>query len=265
MRARPAHYAAAAKAYEASFCYAEGTPFWTSLVGWVADALVLESVDTLVDVGGGTGSFASALRTERSVVADALVVDPSEAMLAQAATRRGLQTVASGALPFFAERAEALRTGGAEPMDKILFKEVVHHFDAATFDSIATLMARTLRPGSGRMLIVTRPQEVEYPLWAAARRTWRENQPPASLYETALADAGFAVTTTERRFRWELPRDAWFDHVRARAWSTFAVENFDDDALAAGIAEAEHEAGDGEMLCFDEVMLFIEARLVVDA
>ena len=265
MRARPAHYAAAAKAYEASFCYAEGTPFWTSLVGWVAEALALESTDALVDVGGGTGSFTSALRAERSVVADALVVDPSEAMLAQAAARRGLRTVVSGALPFFEERADALRAGAAAPMDKILFKEVVHHFDAATFDSIAALMAQTLRPGSGRMLIVTRPQDVEYPLWPAARRTWRKNQPPASLYETALSDAGFAATTSERRFRWELPRDAWFDHVRARAWSTFAAENFDDVALAEGIAEAEREAGDDETLCFDEVMLFIEARLDVDA
>ena len=91
MRARPAHYAAAAKAYEASFCYAEGTPFWTSLVGWVAEALALESTDALVDVGGGTGSFTSALRAERSVVGCRDVVRKAEQIRRLRRQRRPLR------------------------------------------------------------------------------------------------------------------------------------------------------------------------------
>ena len=257
------HYTHAGGEYDTAFCYEEGTPYWNSLVAWVSESLDLQRGDALADIGGGTGAFTHALSVIGGLGATLpIVVEPSAEMIAHAARRVGLETILSSAVPFLLGRRDVVPT---QLLDKVLLKECVHHFDEPTTHSMAALLAETLRPASGRVLIVTRPQEVEYPLWPAARRTWRENQPPAALYERALADAGFTVTTTERRFSWSLPREAWFNHVRARGWSTFSAENFDDEALAAGIAEAERLVGDAAVITFDEVMIFIVGELKSEA
>lgn len=122
--------------------------------------------------------------------------------------------------------------------DRLLLKEVVHHIAEPDVDGMYAGFFAQLRPG-GVAVTVTRPQEVDYPLFGSARGVWRENQPPAALYVEAMRKAGFAVTEREALFPATLPKGRWFAMVRSRFWSTFS--HFSDEELEARAAAEEEE------------------------
>ena len=110
-------------------------------------------------------------------------------MLAVAAGRAGVTPREQDAVAFAAS-ADADAVG----YDRVLLKEIVHHIPQAHAASMYAGLAAQLAPG-GRCVTVTRPQEVEYPLWAAAREVWRAAQPPVQQIEAQVAAAGLAVQT----------------------------------------------------------------------
>lgn len=195
----------------------------------------------LADVGAGTGNFTAALARAARLSTPPLCVDFSEDMLALA--RRSqyppLETLCLDAVAFSrvspSERA----------YDRLLLKEVVHHIPEPEVAPMFAGFFAQLRPG-GVCCVVTRPQEVDYPLFGAARAVWRENQPPAALYVAAMERAGFRVAQREAVFPATLPKPRWLRMVRSRFWSTFS--HFSDEELEAGIREieAEYEASPWE-------------------
>lgn len=107
--------------------------------------------------------------------------------------------------------------------DRLLLKEVVHHIAAPGVGPMYHGFFKQLRAG-GVAVTVTRPQEVDYPLFEAARAVWRANQPPAELYTAAMEAAGFKARAGKR------PKTHARPHARTHA-GTQAGAGRSGDAL----------------------------------
>lgn len=132
----------------------------------------------LADIGGGTGNYALALRSEGW---KPVVVDPSRAMLARAAAK-GLETVEAHAeqLPF-----------EDETFDAALMISMLHHVD----DRGAALSEgrRILRPG-GRLVLMGYTGEDAATLWVLdyfpSSRSWmKATHPPLAAFLEELPGA----------------------------------------------------------------------------
>jgi non-heme Fe2+,alpha-ketoglutarate-dependent halogenase len=251
-----AHFDAVAGHYEDAFFYEEG-PREEWLLREVAAALDvpagLEAAGCiLADIGGGTGAFTSRLHAKLDLGQRALCVDPSPGMLKVAEERKELVPVLADAVAFAADESHV---GG---YDRALLKEVVHCIPPEGVAPMYQGIQRQLRDG-GVSVTMTRPQEPEYPLFAAARQVWRENQPPSETFAEAMRDAGFEdVEVRELRYPCRLPLDRWCTMMRQRFWSTFS--HFSDEELEEGIAEVAAKHAGKDDVEFDEILLAIVGR-----
>ena len=84
------HYAKVNSAYHTAFFYTGHYQTWQK--EHVLARLRLRPEHKLVDIGGGTGCFASLIHAAAGLVQDVVVVDPSPGMLQQAAQRPGVAT-----------------------------------------------------------------------------------------------------------------------------------------------------------------------------
>ena len=104
-------------------------PWWAepAVQDHVADMvekyLNLKPTSRLVDLGAGSGSFASLLWTRAGLTNPVTCVEPSQEMLHLGANLPGLNPVCQGA----EEWAEAGLGNGM--FDQILIKYAIHHFD----------------------------------------------------------------------------------------------------------------------------------------
>jgi ubiquinone/menaquinone biosynthesis C-methylase UbiE len=203
----------------------------------------------VADVGGGTGNFTAAL-AEQLKLGDGehiLCVDPFEEMLKHAYVHQPqVQPVLLGAVEF---------SQTDQTLDCILLKEVIHHIPKVEWGTLFSGCFKQLH-GGGKVVIVTRPQEVEYPLFPRAAEIWREHQPPCEPFCEALRLAGFSVQVEINSYLVKLQKKIWLGMVANRFWSTFS--HCSDEELSEGIAflEARHTE---EMLTFNDNLLFIVA------
>ena len=153
------HYEAVSKQYHAAFFYTGDYERWQR--DSILSHLELHPFHRLVDIGGGTGRFASLLHAAAGLENAVLVVDPSRKMLEEAATLPGVDTVCQGGLEF---AQTASMTSG---YDRALIKEVVHHLDDEDLVAMYSGIFAQLPPG-GRVLTCTRPHTPSYPFFRGA-------------------------------------------------------------------------------------------------
>jgi 2-polyprenyl-3-methyl-5-hydroxy-6-metoxy-1,4-benzoquinol methylase len=220
--------------------------------GWMSERILarldLRADDRVVDLGCGTGIFSHALATQ---VHEVVCADPSPNMLAQLPK-------ASGALVPVQASAEDVASGRVrlpyDHVDAFLIKEALHHVPGR--DAVIAGLAGLLAP-AGRMLVVTLPTMVSYPLFRRALEVFAEYQPdPADIAE-AMQAAGLAVEMTYETYRREFARDRYVAMVRDRHMSL--LSEFDDAALENGVREIEREHPE-EVLEFDDRFAFVLGR-----
>jgi demethylmenaquinone methyltransferase/2-methoxy-6-polyprenyl-1,4-benzoquinol methylase len=137
-----------------------------SVLGPLRAALAGAPGRRLVDVGGGTGNYAQALRDEGW---EPLVVDRSAAML-ERARAKGLETVEADA------QALPLPDASADAVTMIHMLHHVEHPETALAEA-----RRVLAPGGRLALLVYAREDLE-PLWFSAyfpsTRAWMEHSHP---------------------------------------------------------------------------------------
>ena len=277
------HYESHSKSdsYDDAYFYEPGA-YMENLANLVIDRLHLEGRRRcILDIGGGTGTFAQTM-TEKDDSGSKIVVvepflDPSFEDTAASTTRAPVSFVRASAEDFLIPptpenwRTEIIdkQHGG---YDQILMKEVVHHFKAEDRVGIFRGMREGLRNNGNdkitpSLLIITRPQiDIDYPLWDQALDVWKKNQPSAEEIEEDLQKAGY---TQFGRFvepiECSITLSRWQSMVKSRCWSTFS--NFTDEELeeaCAIIAEnarnnPKNTGGETEQ---DDVVLRFEDRLI---
>jgi trans-aconitate methyltransferase len=186
--------------------------------------LELDSEDILVDIGGGTGTFTRRLMDE-SGAAKAYCVEPSAPMCDEAAKLGNITALCMDAHAFMSTQT---------PFSKLLLKEVIHHIDERErfWQTVYTRL-----PKKGKLLIITRPQAIEFPLFASAKAAFAHNQPPFELFESQLKGCGFDVVTAKRSHTFTIPKEHWYEMLRHRFMSDLGI--FSNEEIEEGINEIE--------------------------
>ncbi len=241
------HYAVISKGYHGAFFYTGDYERWQ--LNNVLSRFLLQPAHRLVDIGGGTGRFASLIR-EAAGLDKVLCVDPSASMLEEAARLPGVDTVCRGGVDFALDAKIRY--------DRALIKEVVHHLNDTDLLTMFKGILAQLNAG-GMVLVCTRPHVVDYPFFRAALEIWSRQQPPMEQYIEIMRAVGFCdVRCDVVAFPVVIDKDWWLQMVRSRFWSTFS--HFSDEELAQGLDEITAKHAGNETIAFSEKMVFITAR-----
>ena len=241
------HYDRLAASYDENWAaYSEAFNGWMG--ERILERLDLRADDRVVDLGCGTGIFSNALATQAREV---VCVDPSPKMLAQLPKT-------SGAFVPVQASAEDVASGQVklpyDHADVFLIKEALHHVHNR--EVVVAGLARLLARG-GRMLVVTLPTMISYPLFRRALEVFAELQPDPADIAGAMQAAGLAVEVTCETYRRGFARDRYVAMVRNRYMSL--LSKFDDAELENGINEIEREHPE-EVLEFDDRFAFVLGR-----
>jgi len=300
------HYGthANAETYDNAYFYAPGA-YMEHLVSVLRDRMGLAQQQEqqrsrcILDIGGGTGTFAEALVKDETTNANVVVVEPflDPGVLSSSypndddgdddnrnrKNSSGVTFVRASAEDFMIPPTEdCWRTtivdrhhGG---YDQILLKEVVHHFAEEDRVGIFRGMREGFRanrhgsPPNGNagivapsLLIVTRPQtDIDYPLWDEARAVWSKNQPSVEVLEEDLRTAGY--TNLERSIEaieCSISLSRWQAMVKSRCWSTFS--GFSDEELEAACETIAREAAGVHDQSDDPILRFFDRLILVAA
>ena len=97
--------------------------------------------------------------------------------------------------------------------------------------------------------MVMLPTSIDYPLFDAAIRLFRERQPDPRAIAAAMADAGLDAELTYEEFPLAFTVERYVQMVRSRYMSLLA--SFDESEIEEGIAEIRHRHPDPEVRFHD--------------
>jgi len=224
-----------ASRYDEQIFYNVSGPLVQWQLAHVVDKLNLQPGHHLVDIGGGTGGFTHELARHLVLAGDATpsvtLVEPSAEMIAQASKRSepSLTVVHTDVSTFLKDKIEC---------DRVLLKEVVHHFPETERNHVFKNIFGMLSPG-GKVLVITRPALLTgFPFPDFFLRYWAENQPTPESYEAHIREAGFEVCNdAPESFPLRIARAVWYRMLRERFWSWLSY--FSDEQIEAGVEELE--------------------------
>jgi ubiquinone/menaquinone biosynthesis C-methylase UbiE len=230
------HYAHIARSYDHTWSHRPDYQSW--MRGHIAARLPMSPGRRLADIGAGTGLFLAHLVERADARTPILCVDPSEAMLAQLPDDPRLRPLRA--------TAEEVATGDTalpyDEVDAILVKETIHHVtDLAT---TVKGLAEQLAP-HGRMLVVTLPPRLEYPLFDTALDRFAAGHPEPEDIAAHMRQAGLTAVCEYDAFRVAVDRDHWAELVTNRWMSV--LSSFTDAELADGVAEIRRRHAPGEL------------------
>ncbi|KAL3785703.1 hypothetical protein HJC23_008736 [Cyclotella cryptica] len=273
------HYNAhSAETYEEAYFYEPGA-YMHYLVELVTQRMQLDNVNNsgkprhILDIGGGTGNFASALihncpsSNFRVTVVEPFLEESKGADMAKSDRMSFVKAPAEIFLSHSHDNGDWRKQGSHQ----VLIKETIHHIDEKVRVGVLKGLYDDLKAfpcGNDitipSILIITRPQvEIDYPLWDEARRVWKESQPSLEQLQQELQLAGFVdIQCTMERYHSQISLQRWQEMIKKRFWSTFA--NFSDEELEFGCEELARERPPDEngVIHFEDRLLFITGRKV---
>lgn len=224
-----AHYEHLADDYDGNWAHSDEYVTWMN--ERIAATLAVRRGDRVADVGGGTGLFVQHMLPDISPGTPLLCVDPSQNMLDQVPEDSRIRTIRAG--------AEDLAGGGALPyeeLDAILLKETIHH--VADIDATLRRLGRLLAP-RGRLLIISLPPLLDYPLFRAALDRFASNQPEPNDLAEAMRSAGLDTDLRYEEFDVAVDREHYIRLVQRNKWMS-VLSTFTDAELAVGAEEMRY-------------------------
>ena len=210
----------------------------------IINSLNIKLNDKVIDVGCGTGVFTKKI-IDRSHLSSIVCIENSLNMCKEASRNKQIEVINSDANTYF--KQEGLN------IDKVLFKEVIHHIDDidTLFKNIYSNMSN-----NGKLLIVTRPKKVEFPFFEKAHISFSDSQPDISLFEKELLDNEFKVEVFLEKYEIILPKSKWNKMLENRFMSN--LSDFNDSEINQGILEINQKYNTDEYK-FNDNLIFIVA------
>lgn len=218
------HYENLAENFDRAWLFSE--EYQSELAKKILQHLEFKPEDILVDIGAGTGSYTAKIHALGGGKLAPICVEPSCQMAVVAEKNHGLSIVREDALTFSRRDMQ---------YDKVLVKETIHHI------AKRVQMWRGVRGSlseNGRVLVVTRPQNIQWPLFIDAKKIFAQHQPATECLVEEMVQAGFSVDVFCESFVIRLPKQRWFDMLKARFISD--LSRFSDEEIEAGITEIEN-------------------------
>lgn len=208
----------------------------------ILEKLELGKDDVLADIGGGTGTFTARL-AEDSGARHVYCIEPSRPMCDIASQQPGIKAICCDA-----HAVLTLDLG----ITKVLFKEVIHHITDRKrfFKALYEIL-----PYGGKVLIITRPQEILFPFFDKAKQKFAENQPPLEQISDELLSCGFEVKTELDEHTFYLSKREWFDMLRNRFMSDLG--SFSDAEIETGIQQIDARFDDSTLLFCDRLIFIV--------
>lgn len=243
------HYQRLADNYDDTWGHRPDYVAWMN--GLIFDRLRIQRGEHIADIGAGTGLFVQRLMDEVTSENPIVCIDPSQPMLDHLPEDPRLRAVCGSA----EEVADGTVALPYDKLDAIVIKETIHHIT----DIPATIRGLTDRlvPG-GRVLVVTLPPRLEYPLFSAALDRFAKHQPEPDDIAAAMRDAGLVVRLDYEAFPVRVDRDHYIDLV-SRRWMS-VLSTFDDAELAAGLREMSERHPPGELEFPDRFAFILGSR-----
>ena len=231
---------------------------------------------TLLDIGGGTGSFTKRLIDEFSSL-NAIVMEPflepNNNVDKSNDEISNISFCKASADDFMREENSMLKDDDIPIWRKgyhhVLMKEMIHHITESNRSDIFRAIYTNFQTlqfhhdGAAALIIITRPKyDIDYPLWPAAKNIWEVNQPDHEDIVQDLEAAGFQkVVMSTHAFPCRVNMERWKRMVRGRFWSTFS--SFTDAELheACKIYDEHPRLDKDGNLGFEDRLLFITAYL----
>ena len=230
------------------------------------DANVPHNPVVVADLGAGTGqSGAKILSSLKNKLkykdARLLCVEPFPEMLSQEAINEVLPQGQHRDIEFIVGKDAVAFTSSSEyRYTHILLKGCVHHM-TPNLSTVFLGISQQLAPG-GRMLIVTRPVETNYPWFERLNVIWRTTQPSIKALEEAAVAAGLvSVETTVLDSQFSISLSELTGWIRSRVWSEFSM--LTDAEMEQGIKELEQKYSGGtaaNAITFIDRLLFMTAQ-----
>jgi ubiquinone/menaquinone biosynthesis C-methylase UbiE len=237
------HYREIAKIYDDLWFYSED--FIQFFAQNMIQSLHLQPQHRLVDIGCGTGIYAKAIRQQVHLEHPILCVDPSAEMLAKIPDNSGLQPLCLDAVTF---------SGQPGSYDRILIKEAIHHIPEK--QQLFNQLFDRLTPG-GIFLLLLLPPKIDYPLFKKAIEIYETTQPDYQDLVQLMQNSGFDVKVDFVEYPLKFPKEKYFHLVTNRYMSL--ISRFDDEELAAGLAEMAATYQNQSTLEFSDRMVFLTA------
>lgn len=245
MEPEAGHYGIISDRYDELWSYSEY--YLSNMTANLAEHLGLQARHRLADVGGGTGLYARRLRDHAGLEKPVIVSDPSREMLDSLPQDDQFE--------IRCETADEFALKGPI-VDRILLKEVVHHFD--NLHKTIGSLAKRLTP-NGRMLVAMLPPTIDYPLFDAALHLYEELQPHYDTVQDAMVAAGLNCYIAVVAMQIRLSRERYLEMVRSRYMSVLSA--FDDEQLAEGIREMRNRIHAPELIIPDRMILVVGSRV----
>lgn len=201
-------------------------------LSWMSDHIVMRLRMTpdsrIADIGAGTGLFLGRLAQHASPNRPILCIDPSQPMLDQLPDNPRLRPIRATAEDVAAGRVRL----PYEKLDGILIKETIHHVTdlPQTMQGLADLLAP-----AGRILVVTLPPRLEYPLFQAALDRFAVNHPEPDMIAETMRAIGLDTEVSYENFPITVDRDHWIE-LAGRQWMS-VLHSFSAEEIATGQQE----------------------------
>lgn len=238
------HFDYIAHNYEESWTFSDKYIDWLDTL--IFDSLNLTPKDKFTDIGGGTGRFIRKATNRVKFISVPACVEPSAKMADLAAASSFIDVFCEDAHSYFQRK---------NTLNKILFKEVIHHVKER---KALWKKVRGRLDVDGKILIVTRPKAIDFPLFNGALEAFSQNQPDSQLLIEELVESGFHVETSLHSYPLVIPKAKWLSMVGNRFMSDLG--KFDKSDLMAGIEEIKSKYK-GDELAFNDKLVFISAKI----
>lgn len=220
------HYEHLAETYDATWDHRPDYVDW--MQDHIRNHLQLRTGQRIVDIGAGTGLFLRRLLPYGTPETPVVAVEPSAPMLERLPDDPRLRPVLATGEEIVAGKAEL----PYDELDVIMGKEAVHHFK--DIPGTVAGLSRMLASG-GRILFVTLPPKLQYPLFQAALDRFESRQPDPEMVADAMRGAGLDASVAYEEWQVNIDRDEWL-RIVGNQWMS-VLSSFDDEEIARGVDE----------------------------
>lgn len=228
------HYNRLAEKYDENWAHRLDYVDW--MAERIAERLRLQKGERMLDLGSGTGLFLKEIVKNATPETPIICADPFQSMLDQVPDDPRYRTLCAS--------AEDITSGAVplpyETLDVVGCKETIHHVK----DIPGTLkwLVERLNPG-GRILLVSLPPRLEYPIFTAALDRFAENQPDPDKLAADMRAAGLRAELTYEEWPVTVDREAYIDLVR-RQWMS-VLSTFSEAEIEEGVKEIRERYPEG--------------------